>query len=461
MPSKILYDGLNLSLATGTGIATYTRNLAATAKQIGYRVSIAYALPCPVPTDPMLREVALFEGRKERRRKFDRALTWAQARLGMYRRLTLTDATPSGHVATGPIRERLPVLDEIQVGERIFDFARSSFLAHGRLSEVRMQDRPDIAHFTFSTPLRLPQAANVYTVHDLVPLRLPYTTLDDKEYFLKLHREIARTADHIVTVSEASKQDIIRLLKVPESRVTNTYQAVDIPLHLRSKTSDEVANEIGGLFGLEPGGYFLFYGAIEPKKNVGRLLQAFLSSGLDLPLVIVSSSGWQNDHVLRIINDKWFQRRGVAGRRPRPKLKPISYAPYEVLVSLIKGARAVTFPSLYEGFGLPVLEAMLLGTPVLTSNAASLPEVAGDAAVLVDPTDVSAIRAGLVALASDDDLCRELSRRGKLQAEKFSTDRYRERVAGLYRGLGFEAGREEQISDGVAGMPYGPALRPT
>jgi glycosyltransferase involved in cell wall biosynthesis len=437
MQPKILYDGLNLSLTTGTGIATYTRNLARTARDLGYRVSIAYALSEPVPADPLLREIALFEGRKRGRKKIDRGIDWAKARLGMFGRLGLSDATPRGAVSTSPLRERLPEADSVQVGERIFERARFHFNAQGRFSELHAADAPDVAHFTFPTPLRMPGAANIYTIHDLVPLRLPYTTLDDKVFFLKLHREIARTADHIVTVSETSRRDIIRWLGVPEVRVTNTYQAVEIPEHLRRKGADEVADEIGGLYGLEPGRYFLFFGAIEPKKNVGRLLQAFLSSGLDLPLVIVSSSGWQNEQELQIINDKWFQRRGTGGRARRPKIKPISYAPYEVLVSLIRGARAVTFPSLYEGFGLPVLEAMLLGTPVLTSNVASLPEVAGEAAVFVDPTEVSSIRAGLLALASDDDLCRELSARGLLQAQTFSPVRYRERIDALYRGLGF------------------------
>lgn len=460
MPPKILYDGLNLSLTTGTGIATYTRNLARTAKDVGYRVAVAYALPGPVPADPLLREVALFEGRKQGRNKIGRAVDWAKGRLGMFGRLSLSDATPSGAVATSPIQDRLPVMDEVQVGERIFDFARWHFNAHSRLAELRAPAQPDIAHFTFSTPLRVPKAANLYTIHDLVPLRLPYTTLDDKTYFLKLHREIARTADHIVTVSETSRQDIIRWLGVPEERVTNTYQTIDIPEDLRTKSLDDVANEIGGLFGLEPGRYFLFFGAIEPKKNVGRLLQAFLSSGLDLPLVLVSSSGWQNDRELRMINDKWFQRRGLGGRLGRPKLKPISYASYDLLVSLIRGARAVTFPSLYEGFGLPVLEAMLLGTPVLTSNVSSLPEVAGSAALLIDPTDVTAIRSGLVALASDADLCRDLAGRGVLQAERFSADRYRERVGDLYRKLGFPVEASSNPAGSLSPNAQGSALRP-
>ena len=435
--STILYDGLNLSLRTGTGIATYARNLTRAARENGHRVAIAYSLQDPVPADPTLREVVMFEDRARPLKQIERWRNGAKAHLGLYGRMKLHPVNPSGAVETAPLAERLPDCDEMQVGEQIFERARLHFAARGSLADLRPHEAPDVAHFTFPTPLRVPKAANLYTIHDLVPMRLPYTTLDSKRFFHGLHTAIAREADHIVTVSETSRQDIIRFLKVPESRVTNTWQAVSVPDGLLAKSDGVVADEIGGMFGLEPGRYLLFYGAVEPKKNVGRLLQAFLSSGLEIPLVIVSSSGWQNEAELRIINDKWFQRRPLGGGKRRPKLKPIPYAPYGSLVSLIRGARAVTFPSLYEGFGLPVLEAMLLGTPVLTSTASCLPEVAGDAALLVDPTDVDAIRRGLVTLASDDDLCRELSARGRVRAEMFSPARYRASIGELYGRLGF------------------------
>jgi glycosyltransferase involved in cell wall biosynthesis len=106
-----------------------------------------------------------------------------------------------------------------------------------------------------------------------------------------------------------------------------------------------------------------------------------------------------------------------------------------MLVTIVRGARALLFPSLYEGFGLPVLEAMLLGTPVITSNESSLPEIAGDAAIIVDPYQISDIAQAIRTIASDHDLRAELSRRGRQQAAKFSVDRYRERVEALYGNL--------------------------
>jgi glycosyltransferase involved in cell wall biosynthesis len=456
MSARILYDGLNLSLRTGTGIATYTRNLTRAAQDAGYEVSVAYASSRTPPKDSILREVMLFEGAARRRsRKIDHVATWAKTQLGLHQRLKLYPATPSGAVEIGPLRERLPAFNELFVGEEIFLNGRRNFLAQHRFAALGMERPPDVAHFTFPTPLKVPGAANIYTIHDLVPLRLPYATLDDKRYFYDLHKEIGRSADHIVTVSETSREDIIRWLGVPADRVTNTYQTVHIPEHLVARTDDEIATEIGGLYGLEHKGYFLFFGAIEPKKNVARLLTAFLSSGLDMPLVIVSSSGWQNEAELEIINNSAYQRDGTGTAARGATLKPLSYVSYESLISLIKGARAVTFPSLYEGFGLPVLEAMLLGTPVLTSNVSSLPEVVGDAAVLVEPTDIHAIRKGLVALACDDDLCTELGKRGVTQAEKFSPKGYRARVADLYAKLGFpsDAAHAGAASSPSGGMP--------
>jgi len=151
-----------------------------------------------------------------------------------------------------------------------------------------------------------------------------------------------------------------------------------------------------------------------------------------------SAEGWYNQSETRLLDE-------LRDNEPRPKgmdfaplrraVRRFRYVSLSTLVSLIRGARAVVFPSLYEGFGLPVLEAMALGTPVVTSRESSLPEVAGEAALLVDPYDVDDIARGIWTIANDADLRTELARRGILQAEKFSVERYRERVAALYDSL--------------------------
>ena len=260
-----------------------------------------------------------------------------------------------------------------------------------------------------------------------MPLRLPFATLDNKRQTFRLLKKIADKADHIVTVSEHSKRDIVALLGVREDRVTNTYQAIDIPEEYLARPEAAIANHLAGLFGLDLHGYLLFYGALEPKKNVGRLVEAYLASGVSVPLVVVLGAGWQNAAETRLLAE---QREN--GRR---QIRRFDYLDFSTLAALIRGARAVIFPSLYEGFGLPILEAMALGAPVVASREAALPEIAGDAALLVDPYDRDAIRRAITTIVADADLRAELSRRGRQQAALFSQARYRERVAALYAAL--------------------------
>jgi glycosyltransferase involved in cell wall biosynthesis len=179
--------------------------------------------------------------------------------------------------------------------------------------------------------------------------------------------------------------------------------------------------------------YVLFFGALEPKKNVRRLIDAYLASGADVPLVLVVAGGWQNDVETRLLAER-NESEGLSKRAGRG-IHRLDYVSLATLVTLIRGARAVIFPSLYEGFGLPVLEAMVLGTPVVASREAAVPEVAGDAALLVDPYDIDHIARGIATIVNDADLRAELARRGPVQAAKFSAERYRERVAKVYAAL--------------------------
>ena len=289
-------------------------------------------------------------------------------------------------------------------------------------------------HCTYQLPLRAKRACNIYTIHDLVPLRLPFTTLDNKRLSYRLLRKIAAEADHIVTVSENSKRDIVSLLGVPEERVTNTYEAVEFPRELTERSDDVVAEQLRGSYQLEFRNYLLFYGALEPKKNVARLIDAYMLSGADIPLVVTGAAGWGNQTETKMLDE--LSAEGRERRRGSRRVYRFEYASIPMLVTLIRGARAVIFPSLYEGFGLPVFEAMQLGTPVVTSSTSSLPEIAGDAALYVDPYDTYQIAQAIKTISADEGLRAELSRRGLVQAELFSMARYRERVAALYERLG-------------------------
>jgi glycosyltransferase involved in cell wall biosynthesis len=181
------------------------------------------------------------------------------------------------------------------------------------------------------------------------------------------------------------------------------------------------------VYGAEPGQYALFLGAIEPKKNLKRLIEAFLIANPGIPLLLAGPKGWLNKEDLELIQTVSAQQSMV---------RQLGYLPRRHVTALLKCARFFVFPSIYEGFGLPVLEAMQLGVPVLTSNTSSLPEVAGDAAVLVDPLDLNQMTKGIRALANDSDLRAELSFRGPKQATKFSEEIYQQRLAAAYRKVG-------------------------
>jgi glycosyltransferase involved in cell wall biosynthesis len=436
---RIIYDGLNLALAEGTGIATYTRMLVQVVRELGHDVGVVYGVPQAPPRDSLLREVTFFD--EKRAIKISAAAELFHYITDQVRYRLTVKPTPvgfSGAVVTRHFASTLPEHDHIFVSRRLFENARIRFAWSKEFTDLAFDPKPDIFHCTYQIPLRSKSAVNIYTIHDLVPLRLPFATLDNKRQMFRLLKKIAAEADHIVTVSENSKRDIIKFLRVDEKRVTNTYQAVYFPKSYLERSEAAIAEQLAGSFGLEVDQYLLFFGALEPKKNVGRLIEAYLASGVDIPLVLVAAEGWYNQSETRLLDE-------LRDNEPRPKeldfallrraVRRFRYVSLSTLVSLIRGARAVVFPSLYEGFGLPVLEAMALGTPVVTSRESSLPEVAGEAALLVDPYDVDDIARGIWTIANDADLRTELARRGILQAEKFSVERYRERVAALYDSL--------------------------
>ena len=432
MSRRIYFDGLKLSLERGTGIATYTRMLTRVARDLGCEIGVVYSSPQRPAKNLMMREIAFFDSRDAAPVALPK-LVWDAIRDQLRSPFGVEPSAVNltGTVITDHFRDRMPLHDHLFAARNLFANARRYFSWSGRFIDLNFDTAPDILHCTYQLPLRAKGACNIYTIHDLVPLRLPFATLDNKRQTYRLLRKIAAEADHIVTVSENSKQDIVQLLGVDEERVTNTYEAVEFPPDLTARAEDLVAEELRGSFGLELQDYLLFYGALEPKKNVRRLIDAYMRSGVDIPLVITGAGGWGNQAELKMI--KKLQAEGRS--QDRPRIYHFEYVSFAMLVSLIRGARAVLFPSLYEGFGLPVLEAMLLGTPVVTSRASSLPEIAGEAALYVDPYDVDDIAEAIKTITADEGLRTELSRRGRVQAGLFSVARYRERVAALYPRL--------------------------
>jgi glycosyltransferase involved in cell wall biosynthesis len=435
-PLRILLEADNLTLPTGTGIATYARGLADNLAKLNHKVDALVGVRRSLSTkDPVLNELSFYDPRAQD------PLRWPQRAKLMLNQIT---GSPFG-INTGllarssavidPQPARFSTFDNVYTAANLVDRSRYHFKRYGQLLKINVAKQPNVFHATQAIPIHVPKAMKIYTIHDLVPLRLPYTTLDDKKYSLDMHRALAREADHIVTVSEFSRRDIIALLGVPENRITNTYQSVSLPKALVDRPFDDVANDLDRLFGLAAKDYFLYVGAIEPKKNVSRLVEAYASSGSKRPLIIVGNPAWMAEADLRKIDDERFLRYtykdGVIA--PSRQVRRLSYVPFEQLISLYRGARGLIFPSIYEGFGLPVLEAMLLGTPVITSNVSSLPEVAGDAALLVSPFDVLDIASAIRRLDADEALAKDLSHRGRARAATFSPEAYRNRLDALYK----------------------------
>jgi glycosyltransferase involved in cell wall biosynthesis len=433
---NVCIDGFNLSLAKGSGIATYARNLTSTLQGLGHQTQILYGPTAKPGSNNLLNEIALFDAKPVKgdafARRFARALVSPFGRKAKSVRLT-------GEIVSGPSNVSTPAVWSAQ---DVFHSANRSFNLFGQFTPLSFAEtpdaaRPDVFHWTCALPMHAKRASNLYTIHDLVPLRLPYTTLDNKSSFHAMCERICRDADQIVTVSEHSKRDIIRIFGVDERRVFTTYQAVDVPKALRMVDDTEVMSEIEGVFGLGWRRYFLYFGAVEPKKNIARIIEAYLAANVGDPLIIVGGKGWLDEEQTELMYDDIVMRAHVGKLylQRSDRIRRYKYLPFPALVNLIRGAKAVMFPSLYEGFGLPILEAMQLGTPTLASTGGSLPEVAGDAAMLVDPFDARAIKRALIALDSDEGLRTCLSERGLKQAAKFSPEKYSEKVAELYQRI--------------------------
>jgi glycosyltransferase involved in cell wall biosynthesis len=441
----IAIDGYNLALEQGTGVATYARSLSHCLHAIGAEVGVLYGHRAARGRDDLLREAALFDPRVEAPHGWRRTLDDVLRAMKLLRGVDAVPVPATERVIRTGLEGRLPHFDRLWNVPELFRAATLGFGAAGRFGRVRLPETPALMHWTYPVPLEVPGVRNIYTLHDLVPLRLPYATLDNKRRYLAALRGIAARSAHVVTVSEASKRDIVNLLDIPEERVTNTYQAVEIPQRLATKPEALVRGELKGSFCLDWGGYFLFFGAIEPKKNLGRLIEAYLASGVTHPLVICGRMAWNTHTELAMLYEddrREFMPRGplegVQGltRRLRDRVVLVNYVPFRLLVGLIRGARALLFPSLYEGFGLPALEAMQLGTPVMTSNTSSLPEVVGDAAITVDPYDTRAMAEAILALDTDAELRGELAARGPRQAALYSTEAYGRRLRKMYARLG-------------------------
>jgi glycosyltransferase involved in cell wall biosynthesis len=263
----------------------------------------------------------------------------------------------------------------------------------------------------------------VVTIHDCIHLMFPqYLPNRLAHVYARASMWSAvRQSDRILTVSEASKRDILRFFGVDANKVEVIYNAIDERF---SRPADEARMDQARQRYQLDHPFLLYVGNIKPHKNLERLIDAFgraRAQGLDdLRLLIIGDE----------ISKYPALRQAVHRHRLDKYVRFLGFQPYETLAAFYRLARAFVFPSLYEGFGLPPLEAMACGTPVVTSNVSSLPEIAGGAAVLVDPYEPASIADGIVRAVSDETLRADLIARGLARAGEFS---WEPSVAALHR----------------------------
>jgi glycosyltransferase involved in cell wall biosynthesis len=266
---------------------------------------------------------------------------------------------------------------------------------------------------------------SVVTIHDCIHLMFP-DYLPNRFALAYARTSIsaaARRATRVMTVSESSKRDILRYVNIPAGKIDVIYNAYDERFAIEPKEED-VARVRERYQLHDP--FVLYAGTVKPHKNLERLIRAFHQvrrQGLDqLKLVLIG------DEISRYAE----LRRAVHQHQLHKYVRFLGYMPEETLAIMYRLAGVFAFPSLYEGFGLPPLEAMASGTPVVTSNVSSLPEVAGAAAVLVDPYDPAAIADGIYRVLTDEALRADLKKRGLARAQQFSWEDSARRVRAIY-----------------------------
>lgn len=282
----------------------------------------------------------------------------------------------------------------------------------------------DIVHATDHLIPRLPKVPVVATLMDAIPLAHPeWVAYSFRRVRNALWRRSAAWANHVVTISNYAKQELVEWFRIPEHRITVTPLGVDQRWFMMPAQAD--VDRVKANYAL-PERFFLFVGTLQPRKNLARLIAAHrgLPDALrrELPLVVVGRAGWGCEAEVAALSE------GDNGA-----LRWLRYVPDRDLIPLVSRATALVFPSLHEGFGLPVLEAFAAGVPVISSNATSLPEVAGDAAILFAPDQVGEMTDAMRLLANDERQAEVLRVRGRERAASFTWERTAQMTDEVYR----------------------------
>lgn len=311
-------------------------------------------------------------------------------------------------------------------GGQVMDVPFSPFSLRQQWAVPRLLDRlgADLYHSPYSLMPYRPGVTTVLTVHDLIPLRLPrQSTLQARLLFRWTMALALRTARFVIAVSEATRRDLSRWFRVPGDRVSVIPEATDPAFYPRSSAEIETVRRRYGL----PDSFVLYVGSNKPHKNLPRLVEAWAQ---------ITEHGIRNTLVLA---GPWDPRYPEPRRRAEQlgleNVRWLGPVPEADLPALYSAATLFVFPSLYEGFGLPVLEAMACGVPVVCSDTSSLPEVAGDAALRVNPTDVEALAAAIEHALADEALRADLRATGLERARQFTWEAVAQKTLGVYRQM--------------------------
>jgi glycosyltransferase involved in cell wall biosynthesis len=304
---------------------------------------------------------------------------------------------------------------------RIWQRARLPLPVELLTGRVQVYHSPD-----FTLPPTLPKVPTLLTVHDLSFVRDPDSAAPGLRHYLnQVVPRSVRRATHILADSAATQADLQALYHTPAEKITVLYSGVEASFQPVRDVTALAALRNRYRLGSQP--FVLAVSTLQPRKNFLRLIQAFDQGLRDSPynLVIAGGKGWLYDDIFAEVT-----RRGLNER-----VLFVGFVQDADLPALYSAATAFAYPSLYEGFGLPLLEAMACGTPVLSSTVSCLPEVAGDAALLVDPYDVTALAVGLQRIVTDAGLRAQLLAAGSLRAQQFRWQQSAQQLLAVYRGL--------------------------
>lgn len=296
------------------------------------------------------------------------------------------------------------------------------------LGASKLESKIDLFHATDHYIPKLRRTPVVATIMDVIGIRHPeWVNPSLRQFKNALFRRAVGWADQIITISDYSATDIADWLGSSGPRITS------IPLGVSEAYFQTVPTDIKAQtlikYALQPG-YFIAVGTLQPRKNVARIIQAhaLLPAAMrrQHPLVVVGQNGWRTDELMVALAQ--LEADGFG--------RWLKYVPRQDLFALLQSAQALVFPSLYEGFGLPVLEGFASGIPVITSNTTSLPEVAGDAAVMVNPESVDEISQAMQQMVEQPEMRSTLISKGLIQAEKFTWQQTAQRTLEVYRSMG-------------------------